>query len=409
MILVNGTATDSLKKGPGRDLETYMPGEGQLVYIAGHRTTYLAPFSHIDHLRAGDVVTLSMPYGTFIYRITHHIIVSSDDLSVLRSTGQEIVALQACHPRFFATHRYIAYARLVRFELPGGRALLAGVAVRSRGTRPDRPEPARRGPAGRARARIGSGGADDHVRLLALQRIERHCGSLAPRAGADAVVAGGVGAQPGAEDPGQVARCRVGVPLQREQRRSNEQLEPDERRHRVPGQAEDERAPEDAERDRLAGTHGDAPEDLLHAQLGLDPAHQVVGADRDAARGDEDVGGEGPARSPPECASSLSTTGAQALHLGPGQAELRGEGEGCSTRRSRPAPASRRGRGAPVPVASTTARGRQAQTTDTTPAAARAPSWAGPRRTPAGSTASPAPARRRHGAARSPRARPGRR
>jgi sortase A len=114
MILVNGTDHDSLKKGPGRDLRTYMPGEGQLIYIAGHRTTYLAPFSHIDALRAGDRVTLEVPYATFVYRIVRHRIVPSNDLSVLQSHGHEVVILQACHPRFFATHRYLAYAVPVR-------------------------------------------------------------------------------------------------------------------------------------------------------------------------------------------------------------------------------------------------------------------------------------------------------
>src|ERR671938_476497 len=106
MILVNGTDHDTLEKGPGRDLRTYMPGQGQLVYIAGHRTTYLAPFSHIDSMRTGDQVTLEVPYGTFVYRVTGHRIVRSDDLSVLQSHGREQVILQACHPRFFATHRY---------------------------------------------------------------------------------------------------------------------------------------------------------------------------------------------------------------------------------------------------------------------------------------------------------------
>ena len=114
MVLVNGTDHDTLKKGPGRDPRTFMPGEGQLVYIAGHRTTYLAPFSHIDALRRGDRVTLEMPYATFVYRVTGHRIVPADDLAVLRSHGLEQVALQACHPRFFATHRYIAYASAVR-------------------------------------------------------------------------------------------------------------------------------------------------------------------------------------------------------------------------------------------------------------------------------------------------------
>jgi sortase A len=125
MILVNGTDHDTLKKGPGRDLRTYMPGEGQLIYIAGHRTTYLAPFAHIEKLRPGDWVTLKVPYGTFKYRIFRHVIVGSDDLAVLRSHGREVVALQACHPRFFASHRYIAYGRLVRVEPRGGRWLAA--------------------------------------------------------------------------------------------------------------------------------------------------------------------------------------------------------------------------------------------------------------------------------------------
>jgi sortase A len=116
MILVNGTDHDTLKKGPGRDLRTFMPGENRLVYIAGHRTTYLAPFSHIDRLKAGDRVTIEVPYATFIYTITHHRIVDATDLSVLRSPRHEVVALQACHPRFFASQRYIAYARLVRVE-----------------------------------------------------------------------------------------------------------------------------------------------------------------------------------------------------------------------------------------------------------------------------------------------------
>jgi sortase A len=119
MLLVNGTDHDTLKKGPGRDNRTFMPGENRLVYIAGHRTTYLAPFSHIDRLRNGDRITIEVPYGTFIYAVTHHRIVNSTDLSVLRSPRHELVELQACHPRFFASHRYIAYARLLRVEPRG--------------------------------------------------------------------------------------------------------------------------------------------------------------------------------------------------------------------------------------------------------------------------------------------------
>jgi sortase A len=121
MLLVNGTDHDTLKKGPGRDGRTFMPGENRLVYIAGHRTTYLAPFSHIDRLRRGDRVTIEVPYGTFIYAVTRHRIVKSTDLSVLRSPRHEVVELQACHPRFFASHRYIAYAKLLRVEPRGAK------------------------------------------------------------------------------------------------------------------------------------------------------------------------------------------------------------------------------------------------------------------------------------------------
>lgn len=113
MVVVTGTDESSLEKGPGWYTGTRLPGEGQLVYIAGHRTTYLAPFAHIDALRHGDAVTLELPYATFVYRITGHVIVPADDVARLKSKGYEQVALQACHPRFFATHRYIAYARPV--------------------------------------------------------------------------------------------------------------------------------------------------------------------------------------------------------------------------------------------------------------------------------------------------------
>jgi sortase A len=114
MMIVNGTDRDTLKKGPGRYLGSFMPGEGQLVYVAGHRTTYSAPFSRIESLRRGDPVTVELPYARFEYRITSHVVVPATALRVLRSQGREVLALQACHPRFFASERYIAYARPIR-------------------------------------------------------------------------------------------------------------------------------------------------------------------------------------------------------------------------------------------------------------------------------------------------------
>ncbi|HJQ83462.1 MAG TPA: class E sortase [Candidatus Binatia bacterium] len=126
MILVNGTDSSTLTKGPGRDLRTYMPGQDRLVYIAGHRTTYLAPFSHIESIRDGDYIRLEMPYGTFVYRAFRHFVVPASDLAMLHSPDHELLRLQACHPRFFASHRYIVDARLVRVEPRGGAAYTLG-------------------------------------------------------------------------------------------------------------------------------------------------------------------------------------------------------------------------------------------------------------------------------------------
>jgi sortase A len=119
MVVVQGTDHESLKKGPGHYASSGLPGMGQLIYVAGHRTTYLAPFSHIDDIRNGDFIVFQVPYGTFTYRAFRHYVVPSTALSVLRTHGSEILRLQACHPRFFATHRYIVDARLVGFRARG--------------------------------------------------------------------------------------------------------------------------------------------------------------------------------------------------------------------------------------------------------------------------------------------------
>jgi len=118
-VVVNGTAVEDLRRGPGRHLETYMPGEGKLVYIAGHRTTYAAPFSKIDELRPGDRIRLQLPYGTVTYSVTGHRIVDDNDLSVLKSPRHEVLILQACHPHFFATNRYLVYARPIAMSARG--------------------------------------------------------------------------------------------------------------------------------------------------------------------------------------------------------------------------------------------------------------------------------------------------
>lgn len=113
IMVVYGTETDTLKKGPGLHESTGFPGQKFLTYVAGHRTTYGAPFSDIDKLQPGDRITFEVPYGTYRYQVVGHRIVQDDQIEVLKGRGREELALQACWPRFFASHRYIAYAKLV--------------------------------------------------------------------------------------------------------------------------------------------------------------------------------------------------------------------------------------------------------------------------------------------------------
>jgi sortase A len=119
MVFVQGTDEASLELGPGHYPETAMPGQGKTIAIAGHRTTYLAPFRHIDDLKPKDKITLKMPYGTFIYSVQKSEIVDPSDVGVVHETGYERLVLSACNPLYSATQRYIIYARLVHTEAGG--------------------------------------------------------------------------------------------------------------------------------------------------------------------------------------------------------------------------------------------------------------------------------------------------
>jgi sortase A len=111
--VVQGTDTDSLRKGPGHFPGTSFPGEGGTVAIAGHRTTYLAPFRNVDQLKRGDRIELDMPYGKFVYAVERTKIVLPTEISVTRRVlGPERLVLSACHPLYSASHRIIVFARL---------------------------------------------------------------------------------------------------------------------------------------------------------------------------------------------------------------------------------------------------------------------------------------------------------
>lgn len=117
IAFVQGTDTTSLQKGPGHYPETPFPGEGGTIGIAGHRTTYLAPFRHIDSMKRGDRILLEMPYATIAYRVQNTEIVDPSKVSVVRGVGYERLVLSACHPLYSADERFIVFARAVGARL----------------------------------------------------------------------------------------------------------------------------------------------------------------------------------------------------------------------------------------------------------------------------------------------------
>jgi sortase A len=116
-VLIQGTDTASLERGPGHYPDTPFPGQPGTVGVAGHRTTYLAPFRHIDSLVAGDEITIDMPYGTFTYTVQKHEIVPPTEVNITDPVGYPRLVLTACHPLYSAAERYAVFAKLSRETL----------------------------------------------------------------------------------------------------------------------------------------------------------------------------------------------------------------------------------------------------------------------------------------------------
>jgi sortase A len=111
-VFVQGTDASDLSKGPGHYPQTPLPGERGTVAIAGHRTTYGAPFRHIDGLEPGDRIELRMPYGRFGYRVEKTRIVPPTEMSVVDRVDHDRLVLSACHPLYSAAKRIVVFARL---------------------------------------------------------------------------------------------------------------------------------------------------------------------------------------------------------------------------------------------------------------------------------------------------------
>jgi sortase A len=110
--VVEGTDTRSLEAGPGHYPSTAFPGMGQTVAVAGHRTTYLAPFRFLNELAAGDRIFMTMPYGRFTYVVQYQRIVKPTQTSVIDDVGYDRLVLSACNPLYSAAQRIIVFARL---------------------------------------------------------------------------------------------------------------------------------------------------------------------------------------------------------------------------------------------------------------------------------------------------------
>ena len=111
-VVVQGTAGSDLSKGPGHYPKTPLPGERGTIGIAGHRTTFGAWFRHIDNLKPGDPIRLTMPYGNFTYRVQRTRIVPSDAWWITNKVSYNRLVLSACHPLYSATKRIVVFARL---------------------------------------------------------------------------------------------------------------------------------------------------------------------------------------------------------------------------------------------------------------------------------------------------------
>jgi sortase A len=121
--VVQGTDESSLEKGPGHYPQTAFPGMGQTVAIAGHRTTYLAPFRHLDALKPGDQIVVTMRYARLTYTVEYSRIVDPSAWWVTRNVGYERLVMSACNPLYSASQRIVAFARMISIT-PLGPALL---------------------------------------------------------------------------------------------------------------------------------------------------------------------------------------------------------------------------------------------------------------------------------------------
>ncbi len=113
-VVVQGITVSALRAGSGHYPETPLPGQRGNVAIAGHRTTYGAPFRDLDRLAPGDEILFETPLGPVRYVVdVPPFIVAPDDMRVVAHESRHVLTLTTCHPRNSAKQRLVVRARLV--------------------------------------------------------------------------------------------------------------------------------------------------------------------------------------------------------------------------------------------------------------------------------------------------------
>ncbi|HZU72170.1 MAG TPA: class E sortase [Acidimicrobiales bacterium] len=111
-VVVEGVGEEDLKRGPGHYPETPLPGQPGNAAIAGHRTTYGAPFYNLNELVAGDPIYITTAQGRFEYTVTGSQVVAPTDVAVVAPTTGDRLTLTTCNPRFSAAQRLVVSAQL---------------------------------------------------------------------------------------------------------------------------------------------------------------------------------------------------------------------------------------------------------------------------------------------------------
>ncbi|MRR38954.1 class E sortase [bacterium] len=113
-LVVKGHSRRVLKRGPGWIDYTDLPASSGNVGIAGHRTTYGAPFRRLNELQPGDTIDLYSPFRRYRYAVSGSQRVTPDRVDVMDATTPEPrLTLSACDPPYSARYRLIVSADLV--------------------------------------------------------------------------------------------------------------------------------------------------------------------------------------------------------------------------------------------------------------------------------------------------------